>query len=146
MHNNDDIVFFEKYSKIDRSTKGLSGAGEWKTLQKLLPDFKDKRVLDLGCGFGWHCQYAIEHGANAVTGVDISEKMLTVAKEKTDSKIRCIQMPIEDIAFGENSFDAVISSLAFSLKLRTNGYLNYLTDKQEFVIKIKFLCCNEKRT
>jgi len=72
--------------------------------------------------------------------------MLTVAKEKTDSKIRYIQMPIEDIAFGENSFDAEISSLAFSLKLRTNGYLNYLTDKQEFVIKIKFLCCNEKRT
>jgi DNA-directed RNA polymerase sigma subunit (sigma70/sigma32) len=33
-----------------------------------------------------------------------------------------------------------------SLKLRTNGYLNYLTDKQEFVIKIRFLCCNEKRT
>lgn len=30
-----------------------------------------------------------------------------------------------------------------SLKLRTNGYLNYLTDKQEFVIKIRFLCCNE---
>lgn len=52
----DDIVFFEKYSKMDRSTKGLAGAGEWKTLQKLLPDFKDKCVLDLGCGFGWHCQ------------------------------------------------------------------------------------------
>jgi len=48
----DDIVLFEKYSKMERSTKGLSGAGEWKTLQKLLPDFKDKRVLDLGCGFG----------------------------------------------------------------------------------------------
>lgn len=86
----DDKVFFQKYSKMDRSVKGLAGAGEWKTLQKLLPDFKDKRVLDLGCGFGWHCQYAIEHGAKAVTGVDISEKMLTVAKEKTDSKIRYI--------------------------------------------------------
>ena len=109
----DDKVFFEKYSKMDRSIKGLAGAGEWETLQKLLPDFKDKRVLDLGCGFGWHCQYAIEHGAKAVTGVDISEKMLTVAKEKTNSKIRYIQMPIEDIAFAENSFDAIISSLAF---------------------------------
>lgn len=109
----DDRIFFEKYSKMDRSTKGLAGAGEWKTLQKLLPDFKGKRVLDLGCGFGWHCQYAIEHGAKAVTGVDISEKMLAVAKEKTDSKIRYIRMPIEDISFGENSFDAVISSLAF---------------------------------
>jgi SAM-dependent methyltransferase len=109
----DDEIFFEKYSRMDRSTKGLAGAGEWKTLEAMLPVFKDKRVLDLGCGFGWHSQYAIEHGAKAVTGVDISEKMLKVAEEKTDSKISYMQMPIEDISFGENSFDAVISSLAF---------------------------------
>lgn len=109
----DDKIFFEKYSKMDRSTKGLAGAGEWEMLQKLLPEFKEKRVLDLGCGFGWHCQYAIEHGAKDVTAVDISEKMLAVAKEKTDHKIRYIRMPIEDISFCENSFDIVISSLAF---------------------------------
>ncbi len=56
----DNKTFFDKYSQMDRSTKGLSGAWEWKTLEAMLPDFKDKRVLDLGCGFGWHCQYAIE--------------------------------------------------------------------------------------
>ena len=109
----DDKIFFEKYSMMDRSTKGLAGAGEWKTLESVLPEFNDKRILDLGCGFGWHCQYAVEHGAKAVTGIDISEKMLTVAKEKTDNKIRYIRMPIEDISFSENSFDAVISSLTF---------------------------------
>lgn len=79
----------------------------------MLPAFKDKRVLDLGCGFGWHCQYAVEHGAKAVTGIDLSEKMLAIAKEKTDQKIRYLQMPSEDISFDENSFDIVISSLAF---------------------------------
>ncbi|KPU43563.1 malonyl-[acyl-carrier protein] O-methyltransferase [Oxobacter pfennigii] len=109
----DDIIFFGKYSKMNRSIKGLAGAGEWETLQKLLPEFKGKRVLDLGCGFGWHCQYAIEKGAKAVTGVDISEKMLTVAKQKTDHRICYIKMPIEDISFIENSFDIVVSSLAF---------------------------------
>ncbi|WP_097015934.1 class I SAM-dependent methyltransferase [Anaerocolumna aminovalerica] len=109
----DDKIFFEKYSMMERSTKGLAGAGEWKTLESMLPDFKDKRVLDLGCGFGWHCQYALEHGAKAVTGVDISEKMLNAAKDKTDNNICYIHMPIEDISFRENSFDTVISSLAF---------------------------------
>lgn len=57
----DDKIFFEKYSMMDRSTKGLAGAGEWKTLESVLPKFNDKRILDLGCGFGWHCQYAVEH-------------------------------------------------------------------------------------
>jgi SAM-dependent methyltransferase len=109
----DDKIFFEKYSKMDRSIKGLAGAGEWKTLESMLPGFQGKRVLDLGCGFGWHCQYAIEHGAIAVTGVDISEKMLATAKEKTNSAIQYIRMPIEDLVFGKNSFDIVISSLAF---------------------------------
>ena len=46
--------FFEKYSQMERSVKGLEGAGEWHELQKLLPDFSGKRVLDLGCGFGWY--------------------------------------------------------------------------------------------
>lgn len=109
----DEIEFFEKYSQMNRSIKGLSGAGEWESLRKLLPDFKDKRVLDLGCGYGWHCQYAIEQGAKSVTGIDISERMLQTAREKTDSRIQYIRLPIEDIDFGKDSFDIVISSLAF---------------------------------
>ena len=47
----DDNIFFQKYSQMSRSQQGLAGAGEWETLRKLLPDFKDKLVLDLGCGF-----------------------------------------------------------------------------------------------
>ena len=52
--------FFSQYSQMSRSVEGLKGAGEWHVLQKMLPDFAGKRVLDLGCGFGWHCAYAIE--------------------------------------------------------------------------------------
>lgn len=38
----DDPEFFEKYSQMDRSRKGLSAAGEWETLEKLLPDFPEE--------------------------------------------------------------------------------------------------------
>ena len=30
---------------MERSKKGLEGAGEWHELQKILPDFHDKRFL-----------------------------------------------------------------------------------------------------
>lgn len=109
----DDDIFFNKYSKMSRSKNGLEGAGEWHELKNMLPDFKDKRVLDLGCGFGWHCRYAVENGAKSVIGIDISQKMLSEAKNKTKcGNIEYICMPIEDIDFPEESFEVVISSLA----------------------------------
>lgn len=110
----DDPVFFEKYSQMNRSQQGLEGAGEWETLRRMLPDFKGKRVLDLGCGYGWHCVYAMEHGAASVTGIDLSEKMLSVAREKTPyPQVEYKRMPIEDIDFPPDSFDIILSSLAF---------------------------------
>ncbi|WP_426349023.1 class I SAM-dependent methyltransferase [Alloiococcus sp. CFN-8] len=110
----DDIEFFNQYKKMSRSVEGLQRAGEWHELKKMLPSFKEARVLDLGCGFGWHCNYAVEMGAKSVIGVDISEKMLQEAREKTTSPlVEYIKMPIEDIDYPEESFDVVISSLAF---------------------------------
>lgn len=110
----DDIQFFSEYEKMPRSVKGLEAAGEWHVLKTLLPEMKNKSVLDLGCGFGWHCRYAREQQASSVIGVDISEKMLQKAREKTDDPaISYIQMPIEEIDFSNGQFDVVLSSLAF---------------------------------
>ncbi|NLO84985.1 MAG: class I SAM-dependent methyltransferase [Clostridiales bacterium] len=109
----DDEKFFEQYARFPRSVEGLSAAGEWHQLQKMLPDFAGKRVLDIGCGFGWHCAYAKEHGAAYVLGTDISERMLSVAKEKTAALgIEYQKLAMEDIDFEADSFDVVISSLA----------------------------------
>ncbi|MBW8347987.1 class I SAM-dependent methyltransferase [Bacillus sp. IITD106] len=110
----DDVNFFSAYEKMPRSVKGLEGAGEWHVLKELLPELRNKSVLDLGCGFGWHCRYAREQQAKSVIGVDISEKMLQKAREMTDdSLISYVKMPIEDINFSDSQFDVVISSLAF---------------------------------
>lgn len=109
----DNPAFFEQYSKMNRSVAGLKGAGEWHEFQKMMPDFAGKRVLDLGCGFGWHCLYAVENGAESAVGVDLSENMLAEARRKTDSpKITYIRESLEDIDFPAGSFDVVISSLA----------------------------------
>lgn len=79
----DDVNFLSAYEKMPRSVKGLEGAGEWYVLKELLPELRNKSVLDLGCGVGWHCRYAREQQARSVIGVDISEKMLQKAREMT---------------------------------------------------------------
>ena len=124
----DDPLFFEKYSQMSRSRLGLAGAGEWEDLQKLLPDFAGKQVLDLGCGYGWHCAYAAEHGSAHVTGVDLSEKMLEVARQKASfPQVEYLHAAIEDVDFPPERFDVVFSSLT----------IHYLQDFPAFAEKVR---------
>lgn len=120
--------FFEKYSRMDRSQRGLEGAGEWEALERILPDFTGAEVLDLGCGYGWHCIYAAAHGASAVLGIDGSRRMLAVAEEKTaypQVTYRCADM--EGLEFPPARFDVVLSSLA----------LHYVEDYAGLVSRIR---------
>lgn len=110
----DDEGFFAAYSQFPRSIEGLNAAGEWHALQKLLPDFAGKRVLDIGCGFGWHCVYAADQGAARVLGIDISERMLAVARQKNQApQVEYRRVAMEDMDFEADSFDVALSSLAF---------------------------------
>lgn len=108
----DDTAFFEAYAGMPRSREGLSAAGEWHQLRALFPDVRGKRVLDLGCGYGWHCRYAAEMGASGVLGLDGSERMISKAKAETpDGKIRYEVCPLEEYAYPEESWDLVVSNL-----------------------------------
>lgn len=69
----------------------------------------------------------MENGASSVVGIDISQNMLKVAKEKTHfSEVEYICGAIEDMDFKEESFDIVLSSLAF----------HYIKDYKELIEKI----------
>ena len=78
----DDEQFFQQYAQMERSREGLAGAGEWHQLKKLFPDVRGKCVLDLGCGYGWHCRYAADQGADQVLGIDISARMIGEAENR----------------------------------------------------------------
>jgi SAM-dependent methyltransferase len=109
----DDPAFFTKYSQMARSISGLEAAGEWPAFRALLPDLREKDVLDLGCGFGWHCRYARSQQARRVVGIDLSEKMLARARASThDPSIQYRRLAIEDLDVPAGTFDVVLSSLA----------------------------------
>ena len=101
--------FFDGYSRMDRSVRGLDGAPEWPAIQVLLPELRGKRVVDLGCGFGWFARWAMNQGAAGVLGVDLSENMLSRARAETaDPGVRYLRADLESLELPEETFDLEI--------------------------------------
>lgn len=125
IYNNEP--FFTEYAKMSRSTMGLSGAGEWHQLRPLFPDLNGKRVLDLGCGYGWHSFYAAEQGAASVLGLDLSEKMIAEAQKRNPhDRITYQVSDLNAYDYPAEAFDLVISNLV----------LHYVADLETLFRKI----------
>lgn len=109
----DNEIFFEEYAKMARSKDGLSAAGEWHQLMPLFPPLQGKSLLDLGCGYGWHCRFAAEQGAAQILGLDLSGKMIEEAKKRNSgNQIEYRVCGIGEYAYPENAWDCVVSNLA----------------------------------
>jgi len=78
-------------------------------LLTLYPIVPNSRILDIGCGTGRHSVELAKRGYR-VTGLDLSEGMLNVARAKAEAagvEVTWIQADATDFSF-EDSFDAAI--------------------------------------
>lgn len=109
----EDASLFKHYAELEYSQKGLEAAGEWRQLESILPPLDGKALLDLGCGYGWHCRYAAEYGAARVLGIDSSKNMLAEARARsTHPCIEYRRCGIETYAYPKDTWDIVFSNLA----------------------------------
>ena len=123
----DDNEFFTEYSRLARSLKGLDGAPEWPTLRAMLPSVAGRRVVDLGCGFGWFSRWAAEAGAASVLGIDLSERMLARASADThDAVVTYERHDLDTVELPAYAFGVAYSSLA----------LHYLADLERFLATV----------
>ena len=78
---------------------------------KRLPTTENCHILDLGCGTGLELEeYYLLNPSAKVTGVDLSQGMLSALKKKfADKDITLICDSYFDVPFGENVFDAAVS-------------------------------------
>ncbi len=86
---------------------------------KLLKEIQPKQILDIATGTGDFAIEALKLNPDHVTGVDISEGMLNVGREKLkkrklDDKISLALGDSENLPFEDNKFDAII--VAFGVR------------------------------
>ena len=109
----DDPAFFAGYSTLERFGAGWERAAELSDLLGLLPDVGERRVLDLGCGAGQLAHHLAARGAAEVVGVDLSERMLALARAQwSHPRVSYQRAALECVAFPAARFDLVVSSLA----------------------------------
>jgi SAM-dependent methyltransferase len=114
----DKPVAFDAYETLAESyaavidTKPHNAYCERPATLSLLPEVKNKRVLDAGCGPGIYSEWLIKHGAEVVA-VDASLKMVELAKRRLGGAAEVRQADLgKPLDFlGGSSFDVVLSPL-----------------------------------
>lgn len=128
----DNDTFFEKYQEIRARKNNYNNLLEQPNFFSLIPSFKNKVVLDIGCGTGDFAAYCISQGANNVTGIDISSNMIAHAKKlHIHEGLTFEQAAFEDMTVTNGTIDFVSSSLAF----------HYIADFQLLIKKISTALC-----
>jgi SAM-dependent methyltransferase len=97
-----------KYS--ENKSRAVGTYTELPTIVALAGDVRGKNVLDVGCGPGRHACALLDCGAR-VTGIDISEEMLGVARERAGGRGHFFQADFEKVKFPRASFDLITASL-----------------------------------
>lgn len=105
--------FFKEYMQLPRQVHILEGAPEWQDLRALIPSPSGKNFLDIGCGFGWVSRWARDEDAESVSGVDVSENMLSIAGGfSADPCVTYVQADLGTYELPFNKYDIVFSYIA----------------------------------
>lgn len=86
---------------------------------ELLPDIDGNDILDLGCGDAALAMQFLQAGAHSYLGIDGSSNMVKLAEAQnskhpfSDTQFKIAHNFIESFAYPEQSYDLVLSRLAF---------------------------------
>jgi malonyl-CoA O-methyltransferase len=110
---------YDSYAKIQKLMA--------KELSTFLPDIKNPKILEIGCGTGIFTQYLFEKYENLnLDVVDISSDMINIVKSKyKDSINNYIICDAEKHLFKNNNYDLILSNAVFQWFNNLDETLDY---------------------
>ena len=119
---------FENYAETYETEVYTKGTiGEIDFIEKEIKHDKSKKILDIGCGTGRHSIELAKRGYN-VTGIDLSECMLEMAKQKAKVakvKVEFIKADARYLKF-EKEFDLALILCEGGFSLMETDEMNYM--------------------
>lgn len=86
---------------------------KWQRVRPHIQDLQTRKVLDVGCGSGYHCWRMLGEGADFVLGIDPSMRFyvqyLALQKYFADERFEFLPIGIEDMPTSWPFFDTVFS-------------------------------------
>jgi ubiquinone/menaquinone biosynthesis C-methylase UbiE len=101
----------------------------------LAEEYKEKLVLEIGCGPGGNLNELFSKQAKRLVGVDISQNMIDLAKSKLPSDVEIVKVNGTSLPFDDQTFDIVFSATV----------LQHNTDEAMLEELVKEMCrvCNK---
>jgi len=102
VYDEKDVIIYSKYGKIS-----------CKNIFNYLKDYKYNNLLDIGCGTGYLIDMLSKEKKAKYTGLDLSPKMLEVARNKNIDNANFVEGRSDELPFEDNTFDVVTCSQSF---------------------------------
>lgn len=107
---------------------------KWQRVKPHISDLENRRVLDVGCGTGYHCWRMLGDGADYVLGIDPSMRFVmqynAVQKYTQDQRFDFLPIGIEDMPRPLNVFDTVFS---MGVLYHRRNPINHLIELKELL-------------
>ena len=111
---NSKVAFNQQAATYDNDIKGQHARSLYPVILKKLSEIPYHTALDLGCGTGEMMRLILQQNKDkSLYGIDLSEKMLEVAKEKLGNHVNLILSDSEQLPFSDSFFDVVYCSDSF---------------------------------
>ncbi|MEX2476497.1 tRNA 5-methoxyuridine(34)/uridine 5-oxyacetic acid(34) synthase CmoB [Marinobacter sp.] len=86
---------------------------KWDRVAPYLADLTGRRILDVGCGSGYHCWRMLGDGAGRVIGIDpgllFLFQFLSVKNYLPEAPVDLLPIRMEDLPTGQETFDTTFS-------------------------------------